>query len=231
MKLRFLVGAVSVAALAACGGGQTPETSPPAAPPAATPAGTPGAAAAPGTPAAQPGAGAQIQGGLRCEPSPRMPVEGRPSPYDSTRIAIGNREALVCYGRPEARGRTMIGGDAVPFGRLWRTGANEPTILHIPFAAQVAGINVEPGAYSLYTIPGEREWTVIVNRSTAQWGHESAYTEAVRAQEVGRATVPAERVGQHVESFTIRSEPAGGNRADMVLEWENTRVRIPVAAR
>jgi hypothetical protein len=167
---------------------------------------------------------------LRCEPSPRMAVEGRASPYDSTAVAIGDAQALVCYGRPSARGRTMIGGDAVPFGRLWRTGANEPTIVHIPVAASVAGITVDPGSYSLYTIPGEQEWTVIVNRATAQWGHESAYTEEVRAQEVGRTTVAAERVGEHVEMFTIRSEPSG-NGSDMILEWENTRVRVPVQPR
>jgi hypothetical protein len=215
MDLRILAGCAAVLGLAACSGGGAPEAPPPAAPPAAAPA-----APAPGT---QP-----QTAGLRCEPSPRMPVAGRASPYDSTRIAIGNQEALVCYGRPAARGRTMIGGEQVPFGRLWRTGANEPTIIHLPFAAQIAGIAAGPGSYSLYTIPGEREWTVIVNRATEQWGHESAYTESVRAQEVGRATVPAERTDTHVESFTIRSEPAGANRADMVLEWENTRVRVPV---
>jgi len=167
---------------------------------------------------------------LRCEPSPRMAVEGRASPYDSTAVPIGDTEALVCYGRPSARGRTMIGGDAVPYGRLWRTGANEPTIVHFAVPAEVAGIAVEPGSYSLYTVPGAQEWTVIVNRSTAQWGHESAYTEEVRGQEVGQATVRSERGDAHVEVFTIRSEPRGTG-ADMIMEWENTRVRIPVQPR
>jgi hypothetical protein len=187
----------------------------------------PPADGAPATAAAPTAGGAET---LRCEPSPRMPVEGRASAYDSTVVQLGDARALVCYGRPEARGRTMIGGEAVPFGRLWRTGDNEPTIIHLPVSAEIAGISVEPGSYSLYTIPGEREWTVIVNRSTSQWGHESAYTEQVRAQEVGQARVPAERTEAHVEAFTIRSEPAADG-AEMVLEWERTRVRIPVAAR
>jgi hypothetical protein len=125
------------------------------------------------------------------------------------------------------RGRTVFGG-LVPYDELWRTGANEPTIIHLPVAASIAGIAVEPGSYSLYTEPGQTEWTVIVNRSTQQWGIENQYTDAIRAQEVGRATVPSEQIGSPVETFVIRAEPQGSNAANLVLEWENTRVRIPV---
>jgi hypothetical protein len=163
-----------------------------------------------------------------CAPAPRMPLEGRASPYDSTIVHLGEVEAKVCYGRPSARGRTMIGGDAVPYGELWRTGANEPTIIHLPVAVSIAGIEVEAGSYSLYTIPGQTEWTVIVNRSTEQWGHESSYTEEVRAQEVGRADVPSHRVDDHVEEFTIHAAPAGDAAAELILEWEHTRVDIPI---
>jgi hypothetical protein len=159
---------------------------------------------------------------LACEPSPRMPVEGRASPYDSATIQVGDQVLRVCYGRPSARGREIFGG-LVPLDRLWRTGANEPTILHVPFTAEIAGIRVDPGSYSLYTEPREGEWTVIINRSISQWGHESSYTDEVRAQEVGRATVPTERMDQHVEQFTIR-----GGDSSMLLEWERTRVRIPI---
>jgi hypothetical protein len=74
---------------------------------------------------------------LECQPSPRMPLEGRASPTTrpSSRWA---EQALICYGRPSARGREIFGG-LVPHGRLWRTGANEPTILHLPFTAEIAG--------------------------------------------------------------------------------------------
>lgn len=165
---------------------------------------------------------------LQCEPSPRMPVEGRQSPYDSTRVNVGAEQLLICYGRPLARGREIFGG-LVPYNQLWRTGANEPTIMHLPFVADVAGITVQPGSYSIYTEPGETEWTLVINRSTSQWGHEGSYTDAVRQQELGRATVRAERLDQHVEQFTIRSEPTAAG-ADILLEWERTRVRIPVRA-
>jgi hypothetical protein len=163
---------------------------------------------------------------LACEPSTRMPVEGRASPYDSATIRVGSEQLRICYGRPYAHGREIFGG-LVPYGSLWRTGANEPTIMHLPFTASIGGLTVPPGSYSLYTEPGESEWTIIINRSTSQWGHESSYTDAVRQQEVGRATVRAERLDQHVEQFTIRGEPTADG-ADILLEWERTRARIPV---
>jgi hypothetical protein len=158
---------------------------------------------------------------------PQRPVANRASAYDSTAIVIGGKRALICYGRPAARGRTMIGGAAVPYGKLWRTGANEPTTLHIPFAATIAGVKVDPGSYSIYTIPGEKEWHVVVNRSTSQWGHEGRYTPEVKAQEVGHGTVPSSQLKDHVEVFTIKSAPAQ-NGADLILEWEKTRVAIPI---
>jgi hypothetical protein len=161
-----------------------------------------------------------------CQPSPEMPLDGRASPYDSATIQVGDGAAKICYGRPSLRGREMIGGEAVPYGELWRTGANEPTTLHVNVPVRVAGLAVEPGSYSLYTIPqAGLEWTVIVNRSTSQWGHESRYTPEVEAQEVGRAQVPVEAMEERVEQFTIR--PAD-RREGALMEWQNTRVFIPI---
>jgi hypothetical protein len=158
----------------------------------------------------------------------RMSLEGRRSPYDSVAIAVGQGMAKVCYGRPSLRGRTMIGGEAVPYGSLWRTGANEPTTLHINVAASVAGIEVEPGSYSLYTVPREGgTWTLIVNRSLSQWGHEGAYTEAVEAQEVGRADVTVETLDTPTETLTFHAMDGGGG---LILEWQRSRVRIPITA-
>jgi hypothetical protein len=71
---------------------------------------------------------------------------------------------------------------------------------------------------------------VIVNRSISQWGHESRYTDSVKAQEVGRGKVPAEATDQPVEEFTIRAERAGAGSASLILEWEKTRVKIPLKA-
>ena len=157
----------------------------------------------------------------------RIPAQGRKSPLDSLTFNVAGQAVKLCYGRPSSRGRTMLGGEAVPYGKLWRTGANEPTIFFTPIAITVAGIEVPPGAYSLYTVPAAHDWEIIVNRSIKQWGEESNYTPEVRAQEVGRAKVPTERATKPIETFTIRSEPADSG-ARLVLEWEKTRVKVPI---
>jgi len=122
----------------------------------------------------------------------------------------------------------MIGGPSVPYGQLWRTGANEPTMIHTTIALVVAGIRIEPGSYSVYTVPGQGQWQLILNRSISQWGRESNYTAEVREAEVGRASVPSERLTEHVEQFTIRAQPADRDHAAVYLEWERTQVMIPI---
>ena len=158
----------------------------------------------------------------------QLPLDKRKSPLDSISFTVGGKTVKVCYGRPSLRGRQMLGGEAVPFGQIWRTGANEPTMIHPTGPITVAGLKVPAGSYSLYTVPGKSEWEVVINRSITQWGEESNYTEAVAKQELGRAKVKAESLSAPVERFTIRAEPAGGDATALVLEWETTRVRIPL---
>jgi hypothetical protein len=159
----------------------------------------------------------------------RIPAAGRKSPLDSLTFTVARQTVKLCYGRPSSRGRVMLGGAAVPYGKLWRTGANEPTVFFTPVALTVAGIRVPAGKYSLYSVPGPKEWEIIVNRSTSQWGEESNYTDQVKAQEVGRGRAPVEALAAPVEMFTIKADPAGGEAKALLLEWEKVRVRIPVA--
>jgi hypothetical protein len=156
-----------------------------------------------------------------------MALEGRASPYDSLSVPVGGSVAKVCYGRPSARERQIFGA-LIPYDTLWRTGANEATTIHLPFSAEIAGLAVSPGSYTLYSVPGRETWTIIVNRSTSQWGLESDYTPDVRAQEVGRATVRAARPPAFVETFTISARPTTPTSTELLLDWENTRVAIPV---
>jgi len=165
----------------------------------------------------------------------------RESPDASLAFQVGGRKGLLCYGSPAARGRTVF-GDLIPFGELWRTGANEPTILQLTFDATVAGLRVARGKYSLYTIPSEESWTLVVNRAIRQWGltrpergkkgtlFQSAYTALVASAEVGRVPVFSEPTG-YLERLTIRAEEMDGTRTDLLLEWETTRVRIPIVFR
>lgn len=148
----------------------------------------------------------------------------RPSPLRETTIALGGQEAKLCYGAPSTRGRTVF-GELVTFGVPWRSGANEATALHLPFAAVVGDIALEPGSYSLYTVPGEEEWGVVVNGTAERWG--IPISEEVRAADIGSFTVPREST-EMVETLTYEWEPGGEGFGHLVLLWETTRVPIPV---
>jgi hypothetical protein len=151
----------------------------------------------------------------------------RPSPLDSVEIRLGDASAKLCYGRPSARGRTMIGGED-PYGTPWRLGANEPTTLHVPFAAEVGNVAVEPGSYTLYAIPGETAWTIVVNGNTNRWG--IPINADVRSADIGSFEVTPARAGSYVETLTFRFEGGGASGA-LVFSWEDTTVRIPVRRR
>jgi hypothetical protein len=152
-------------------------------------------------------------------------IAGRPSPLDSTVIDVGGATVKVCYGRPSARGRQIMGG-LVPFDEPWRFGANEATAIHVPFPAEIAGVQVRPGTYTLYVIPGESSWRIAVNGSAQRWG--VPINEKVRAQDVGTGTVNVEKLNEHVETLTLKFTQPTGNATELVVEWEKTRVRIPV---
>ncbi len=147
----------------------------------------------------------------------------RPSPLDSVQVSVGGSTLKVCYGRPSARGRVMLGGE-LPFGQPWRLGANEPTRLFLPFAAEVAGVRVEPGAYSLYVVPQQATWEVHVNKAVDRWG--IPINAQVEAQDVGKGTVPVETLTQPVEQLTLSL--VAGEPTELVVEWEKARVRIPI---
>ncbi len=174
--------------------------------------------------AVPPAAEAQSDSGCLTRANPAS-LAGRQSPLDSVLFQVDGHDMKICYGRPSARNRTMIGGRAVPFGRLWRTGANEPTIIRTPVALSIAGVRIPAGTFAIYTVPGETEWQIILNRSYAQWGQEGQYTAEVEAQEVGRGSARTERLDDHVETFTIRVDSG-----QIFMEWENTRVIIPIVA-
>jgi hypothetical protein len=151
----------------------------------------------------------------------------RPSPLDSVVVRLGGADAKLCYGRPSALGRVVIGGEH-PYGSPWEMGANEPTTLHLPFPASIGPVAVGPGSYSLYAIPGAAEWTIVVNGNPDRWG--VPLSAEVRASDIGSFTVrPSER-GERLDRLTFRFEPAG-DAGVLVYEWEGVALSIPIARR
>ena len=154
----------------------------------------------------------------------------RSSPTRSLTFEVGATRVKICYGSPRTRGRRMIGGPQVPFGHLWRTGANEPFTIRADGPITVAGIPMTEGKASLYTVPGPETWEIILNGSTGQWGIESEYTESIRARELGRTVVPIVSTDTPIDPFSVTVEPtASPSAVILVLAWETTLVRLRIA--
>jgi len=145
----------------------------------------------------------------------------RPSPLMETRFSIGDADALLCYGAPSARGREIMGGLLV-YGQHERIGANEATAIHLAGPADIGGVMLEPGQYSLYAIPNQDQWEFFLNSNWERWG--IPIDDGVRSTEVGSFTATPEAMEEFVETLQYRFE-----NGEILLEWENTRVRIPVA--
>lgn len=150
----------------------------------------------------------------------------RPSPLGVTVITLGDHEAKLCYGRPSARGRTMLGGND-PFGQPWRLGANEATAIHLSFPAVIGTVAVDPGSYSLYVIPAPDQWHVFVNANAERWG--IPIDDRVRAEDVGSFEVGVSATSGMVEQLTFTWVQDGSSAGRLVVEWEHTHVEIPVS--
>ena len=144
----------------------------------------------------------------------------RASPLDYARATIADQQIEIQYGRPSMRGREIFGA-LVPFGSVWRTGANEATHLRTSGDLMVGGVRVAAGEYTLYTIPAEDGWTLIINRQTGQWG--TAYDES---QDLARLPMVVEVIEEPVEQLTISIREGEESDGVIVLEWENTRASL-----
>ncbi|MFW6193251.1 MAG: DUF2911 domain-containing protein [Gemmatimonadota bacterium] len=170
--------------------------------------------------------------GLEAQPADGCWIRGDPadlelriSRLDSASVELGGETVKVCYSRPRKLDRPIM-GRLVPFGEPWRLGANEATVIHLPFAASVADVPVEAGSYSLYAFPDRESWRIVVNEETRRWG--IPIDEEVRERDVGSGTVPAERIEETVETMTVRLERVSETRARMRVEWERTGVTVPI---
>lgn len=129
----------------------------------------------------------------------------------------------VEYCRPSKKNREIF-GSLVPFGEVWRTGANEATLFKTS-KDLVFGDKVLPaGQYSLFTVPGETEWQIIFNEETGQWG-----TQYSKDEDVLRVPAISTKIDEVKESFTIKFDDAGG-KLNMLLSWDQTQVVLPILA-
>ncbi|WP_010228659.1 DUF2911 domain-containing protein [Gillisia marina] len=132
--------------------------------------------------------------------------------------------ARVIYSRPQKRDREIF-GKLVPYNEVWRTGANEATELTLYKDMKVADAMVEAGTYTIYTIPGEKEWTVILNNRTNTWG---AYEYTDQEDRV-RIKVPVRNAPSTIESFSM-AFVTKADGADLLMGWDNKYVEVPFKA-
>ena len=150
-----------------------------------------------------------------------------PSPGASFKQEVGLISVEVEYSRPSKKGR-VIYGDLVPYGEMWRTGANASTKVTFSDKVNVGGKDLDKGTYALYTIPGQKEWTIIFYSNTSYWG--TPDEKDFKEEEVAaRFNVPAyPMTNVTVETFTIGVDNIKNDGADLYLLWESTYVSIPI---
>jgi len=141
---------------------------------------------------------------------------------DTARATIGAATFSVDYGRPLARGRTLL-GNVISYDRVWRTGANAATQFTTSAPITLAGLSLPAGTYTLWTVPHLRGVDLIVNRQTGQWG-----TEYRRAQDLGTAPMTSDSVGPSVEKFTISIEPRDARHGTLAMVWGTFRWTAPI---
>ena len=152
-------------------------------------------------------------------------LASRPSALDSTSLDLAGGEVKVCYGAPKKNGRQVAGG-LIPYGEPWRLGANEATAIYMPARGTIAGVAVQPGWYTLYTVAGEKEWKIFVSSAIERWG--IPINDAIKAKDVGSGTVPVETANTAEEALRLRLAPNGNNAANLFIHWDRTRVRVPI---
>lgn len=131
----------------------------------------------------------------------------------------------ISYSRPSMRGRVIF-GDLVPYDKVWRTGANSATKIKIGEDMEIGGQQIKAGEYALYTIPGKTEWEIILNKGTGNWGAYGYNT----SDDVARFKVKSKMLDKNVQTFTINITSITYNSCKLEMEWEKTKVVIPIVA-
>ena len=148
-----------------------------------------------------------------------IPVFAQPpgSPHETVSATVDGVKVSIEYGRPYMRGRKIV-GNLVPYGRVWRTGADQATTLTTSAPLAIGTATVPAGKVTLYTLPSEKGWKLIINKQTGQWG-----TEYNEGQDLARVDLTAKTVTTPVDQFTITID--GGQ---LKLAWELTELSVPI---
>jgi hypothetical protein len=149
----------------------------------------------------------------------------RPSPPASADCKLAGGKVHVDYSSPRAKGRQIFGG-LVPYGQVWRAGANEATTFVTDVNLSVGGKDVPAGSYTIFTIPNQDKWTLIVSKKTGEWG----IPYPGEKDDLVRAEMTVSKVPSPLENFTISFDQSGHGCA-MRMAWETTQASIDITER
>jgi hypothetical protein len=152
--------------------------------------------------------------------------KSRPSPPASATCDLGGSKTIKTdYSSPRMRGRKIY-GDLVPFGEVWRAGANEATTFVISADVVVGGKTVPAGSYTIFTVPAADKWTLIINKKTGEWGIPYKY----ESDELARVDMKVSRLPSPVEDFTITYDKSA-NVCTLRMDWETNRASVDITAK
>jgi hypothetical protein len=156
----------------------------------------------------------------------QMPAkEAALSPPATATTTLAGKAVTVNYSAPSLRGRHLGGPEIVPYGQVWRTGANPATTIVLPMDVMIGSLHVPAGTYTLFTLPTATEWTLIVSKKTGEWG--IPYPEG---SDLGRTPMMKKKLPAPQEVMSISFEHTSGRKAELHVRWETTDVWVPVVA-
>ena len=147
------------------------------------------------------------------------------SPPATAKATIAGKQISIDYSAPSKRNRVIF-GELVPYGKVWRTGANAATTLKTSANLTIGDLEVPAGTYTLYTIPTEKDWTLIVNKQNGQWG-----TDYDEKQDLGRVTLKTAPTRSSVETFVVGITPTKGNEGVLTFTWDNVEASTRIAVK
>jgi hypothetical protein len=148
----------------------------------------------------------------------------RPSPPAQAKCDLGGGKTLtIDYSSPRAKGRKIM-GDLVPYGQVWRAGANEATTFVTDSDLNVGGTTVPAGSYTIFTVPQQDKWSLVISKKTGEWG--TAYPGP--SNDLARIDMKVSKTPSMVENFTIAFDNAGGT-CTLRMEWENTQASVGIS--
>ena len=146
-----------------------------------------------------------------------------PSPTQTIKQDFGISTVELTYSRPSMKGRTIF-GDLVPYGKVWRTGANAASKIKFADDVKVGGFDVKAGEYVIYTVPDRNEWEVIINKGTSNWGIDGYKKE----EDVARFKVKPMTTPESMETFTMQFANVKPTSTDLRVWWDKTAITIPI---